>query len=87
MWIRVSKWAIRVILVGSLFAILTVILFSGLTTALCLSAIGIVLQIAGVALAIPEVSQRLSNKAATDLIVWAETFLPLWKIMSKIQRS
>ncbi|MFQ5925600.1 MAG: hypothetical protein ACE5IE_06355, partial [Dehalococcoidia bacterium] len=58
--------------------------FPGLTSAQRISAIGVALQLAGVALAIPEVSQRLSGKQATDLIVWAETFFPLWKILSKL---
>ena len=84
MWTRVSQWAIRVIIVASLLGILTIILFPGLTSALRLSAVGIALQLAGVALAIPEVSQRLSGKGATDLIIWAETFFPLWKILGKL---
>jgi hypothetical protein len=49
-----------------------------------ISGIGVALQIAGVALAIPELAHRLSNKSATDLIIWADTFMPLWTILSKI---
>jgi hypothetical protein len=49
-----------------------------------ISGIGVALQIAGVALAIPELARRLSNKPATDLIIWADTFMPLWKILGKI---
>jgi hypothetical protein len=50
-----------------------------------INSIGVALQISGVALAIPELAYRLSNKPATDLIVWAETFMPLWKILGKIR--
>ena len=87
MWIRFSQWAIRIILVASLFGILTVVLLPNLAIAPRLTAIGVTLQLAGISLAIPEVAQRLSGRNATDLIIWAETFLPLWKIMSKVHMA
>jgi len=86
-WIRASQWAIRIVLVASFVGILVIILYPSLNTAVRINGIGAALQLAGVALAIPEVSQRLSGKGATDLIIWAETFLPLWKILSKLHVS
>lgn len=83
-WIRVSQWAIRIVLVASFCGIVVIILYPYLNTAARISGIGIVLQIAGVAFTIPELAQRLHTKPATDLIIWADTFMPLWKIFSKI---
>ena len=84
-WIRVPQWAIRIILVASFIGILVVALLPGLTIESRINSIGVALQIAGIALALPELAHRLSNKSATDLIIWAETFMPLWKILSKIR--
>ena len=84
-WVRVSQWAIRIVLVASFFGIVIIILYPSLNTGARINGIGIALQIAGVALAIPELAYRLSNKPATDLIIWADTFMPLWKILSKIR--
>jgi hypothetical protein len=83
-WIRASQWAIRIVLVASFVGIVVVALIPELTIESRVNSIGAALQIAGVALAIPELAHRLSNKSATDLLVWAETFTPLWKILSKI---
>lgn len=84
-WIRISKWAIRIILVASFFGILVTILCPSLNTAARISSIGVALEIAGLALAMPALAHRLSNKPATDLIIWADTFMPLWKILSRIR--
>ena len=84
-WRRVPQWAIRIILVAFFVGILVVALLPGLTIESRINSIGVALQIAGVALAIPELAHRLSNKSATDLIAWADTFMPLWKILSKIR--
>jgi uncharacterized membrane protein HdeD (DUF308 family) len=84
--IRVAQWAIRITLVVSVIGILVVALFPELAIEARITSVGIALQIAGIALAVPELANRLSNKPATDLIIWAETFLPFWKILSKITR-
>jgi hypothetical protein len=84
-WIRVSQWAIRIVLVASFIGILVVALLPGLTIESRINSIGVALQIAGIAFALPELAHRLSNKPVTDLIIWAETFMPLWKILSKIR--
>lgn len=84
-WIRVSHWVIRIIVATSFLGIVLVILYPHLNTPARVNGVGIALQIIGVALAIPELAQRLSNKPATDLIIWAHTFMPLWKILSKIR--
>jgi hypothetical protein len=83
--VRVSQWVIRTILVASVIGILVVALFPGLAIEARITSIGVALQIAGIALAIPELAHRLSKKPATDLIIWADTFMPLWKILSKIR--
>jgi len=84
-WIRVSQWAIRIILVASFLGILVIVLFPGLTIAARITSIGVAFQIAGVAFIIPELAQRLRKGSATDLIIWAKTFLPLWTILSKVR--
>ena len=84
-WIRVFQWAIRIILVASFIGILIVALLPGLATESRINSIGAALQIAGISFALPELAYRLSNKPATDSIIWAETFMPLWKILSTIR--
>ena len=83
--IRVFQWAIRIILVASFIGILVIAIFPGLAFESRINSIGVALQIAGIAFALPELAHRLSNKPATDLIIWADTFMPLWKILSKMR--
>jgi len=85
-WIRVFQRAIRIILIASFTGILVVALLPGLTTESRINSIGVALQIAGIAFALPELAQRLSNRPATDLLIFAETFFPFWKILSKNTR-
>jgi len=82
--IRVSQWAIRIILIAAFTGILIVALLPGVDIESRIGSIGAALQIAGIAFALPELAYRLSHKPATDLIIWAETFMPLWKILGKI---
>ena len=84
--IRVFQRAIRIILIASFIGILVVALLPGLTIESRINSIGVALQIAGIAFALPELAQRLSNRPATDLLIFAETFLPFWKILSNITR-
>jgi hypothetical protein len=83
-WIRISQWAIRITLASSFMGILVVALLPGLTVESRIISTGIALQIAGISLALPELAQKLSNRPATDLIIWAETFFPFWKILSRV---
>jgi hypothetical protein len=83
-YIRVSQWLIRIVILAAFVGIVAMILYPDIGVAARISGIGVALQIAGAALAIPELARRLSNKPATDLIIWADTFMPLWKILSKI---
>ena len=85
-WIRVAQWAIRIVLVGAFFGIVVIILYPSLNTGARINGIGAALELAGIAFTIPELAQRLSDKPATDLIIWADTFMPLWAILSKIRR-
>jgi len=83
-YIRIFQWIIRIILIASIIAIVIVVLYPNLNAGQRFVGIGLSLQVGGISLAFPELAQRLSDKQATDLIIWAETFFPLWKTLSKI---
>ena len=83
---RFFIWAIRVILLASFIGILFVLLFPKLSADLRITSIGAALQVAGLAFVLPDLAEKLIKKTGTELVTWAETFFPLWKILSKIIR-
>jgi hypothetical protein len=78
------SWIIRTLLIISFIGIVIAATCPNLSASLRVTAIGLMLQVAGITFAIPELAELLRLNNETTGIVWGVAFKPIWSILSRV---